>query len=90
MSRPPVRILCVPGDDRELGDDWLLATLGNSSDDGKDYYVTTDRLTDRLHGTDIPDELCDAKSTAELIVTLLNDHFTKRKHPAPENKKLFP
>ena len=84
MTRHPVRVLCVPGDNVELGHDWLVATVGNSSEDGKDYYVTTDRL----HGDQIPEPLQDAKTTAELIVELLNNHF-KVKHRKPKTREMF-
>ena len=68
-----MRLLKVPGDDRELGADWLVCSVGNSSDDGADYYVTTDRL----HATDIPEALQDSSTTGALIVRLLNEYFQR-------------
>jgi len=54
------------------GSDWPLAyNTGNSAEDLNDYSI----VANHLHASDIPDELTDAKDTAELIVKLLNLYF---------------
>ena len=49
----------------KTGEDWLIASLGNSNEDGFDYIVTTDRVrASELDG--------DAKADAALIVAAVN------------------
>jgi len=49
----------------KTGEDWLIASLGNSNEDGLDYIVTTDRVrASELDG--------DAKADAALIVAAVN------------------
>ena len=55
-STPPWK--AAPGE--EVGRDWLIASLGNSGEDGHDWLVTTDGV----HGSKMDG---DAKSDAEWI-----------------------
>lgn len=49
----------------KTGEDWLIASLGNSNEDGLDYIVTTDRVrASELDG--------DAKADAALICAAVN------------------
>jgi hypothetical protein len=62
-------------------DGWDMAFVecGNSIGDGKDYEI----LTHSLHGDEVPEELQDAKTTAELIVDLLNLYYSGRLRQVP-------
>lgn len=55
-------------------DGWMMCDCGNSGMDGNDHYVVT---TERLHADEVPDMCTDAKTFAELVARLLNDHYNK-------------
>jgi hypothetical protein len=63
-------------------DGWIIAGIecGNSAEDGKDYAGI---VTHSLHGDEVPDELQDAKDTAELIVELVNLYYSGRLRQVP-------
>ena len=55
---------------RELGDDWLVASFGyaDGAQGSGEYHLTTDHL----HGTDVPEVLQFADTTAKLVAALVN------------------
>ncbi len=55
------------------GDDWPIADCGNEGGAGNWWIVT-----DHLHADEVPPELTDAKSAAELITRLLNEWWRDR------------
>lgn len=59
----PVRAACSV-------DDWFIASFGNSTDDGKDWYLTTDAVrASELADAAFP---CDAKIDAHAVAAILN------------------
>lgn len=48
------------------GNDWLIASLGNSGEDGENYHI----VTDHVHASEFEG---DAKTDAEFIVWCRND-----------------
>ena len=53
----------------EMGEDWdIMFSTGCSNEDDNDYSIATNHL----HCDEIPEEVIDAKGTAELVVKLLN------------------
>jgi hypothetical protein len=78
----PYRVLKIrngetkDADGREVGTDWLVATLGADADDFH-YYVTTDRV----RGSELADvaEICksDPGDLARAIARMLNARWTR-------------
>jgi len=66
-----MNIVKVNTADAYEGEDWLVATLGTSSIDNKDYIITSDHI----RASEIDSYLPDPKNDAELIVKLLNKYF---------------
>jgi len=51
-------------------DDWFIAGFGNSNEDGKDWYLTTDQVrASALVDAAFP---CDAKIDAHAVAAILN------------------
>ena len=50
---------------KNMLDNWIVASLGNDSEDGNDYYLTTDQIP-------CSENVGDAKTDGELIIELLN------------------
>jgi hypothetical protein len=51
-------------------DDWFIASFGSSSDDGKDWYLTTDSVrASELADAAFP---CDAKIDAHAVAAIIN------------------
>jgi len=55
-------------------DGWMMCDCGNSGIDNKDHYVVT---THQLKEDEVPDACMDAKTFAELVAKLLNEHYNK-------------
>lgn len=70
-----VRVLAIPqGQDkdaegRQLGDDWMLATLGYSEELRANIYLTTDRL----RADEEPAWLADPGAMARAIAAAINE-----------------
>ena len=85
-----VRVLRIPHggkadeDGREVGDDWLLATLGQDMA-GATYYLTTDHV----NGSDLPEALDNTKKCAELIAALVNRAWRAERGPASPELPAF-
>jgi hypothetical protein len=59
---------------KDIGKNWTqLWFAGNSSIDDEDQNLSI--ATNHLHGDEVPEELLDAKTTAELMAKLLNFYF---------------
>ena len=77
--------LAIPSGDtkdangRELGEDWLLMTLG-SDDYGTQHYLTTDHC----RAGEYPDVLNDPTHLAELVKKLLDWVLSGGKLPLPQ------
>jgi hypothetical protein len=65
------RHFAVNGDKKRFGEGWPMCYSTGSSEDGKNYSI---ELIGH-HADEIPEVLCDAKSTAEMISGLLNCYF---------------
>lgn len=57
-------------------DGWMMCDCGNSGIDNEDHYVVT---THQLKADEVPEQCMDAKSFAELVAKLLNEHYNKYK-----------
>lgn len=57
----------------KAGEDWPLGHYGNSGIDGHDYALATHHL----RADEVPEPLCDAKTTSEFIAGLLNCYYKK-------------
>lgn len=50
---------------------WMMCAFGCSTIDNNDYTLTTNGL----HADQVPQAMCDAKTSAELIAGLLNAYY---------------
>lgn len=76
-----VRILAIPAGKKkdylgkELGDDWLLATLGTGlGPDGEtecDYYITTNRV----HASELDQPMFEPEGFCKFVVDKINENY---------------
>lgn len=73
-----VRILKIPrnskedNEGRKLGDDWLLATIGQD-DEGNEYYITTDNLK---ASESLP--IFEPANFSNFVVDKINEEYAKQ------------
>ena len=72
MDRQLVRVLFTPGDDREIGDDWLLADFGEGPN-GRKWYLTTDHV----RGSEVPAAIDTPEALAKMVAELINSEWRK-------------